>query len=93
MMFGYGSSGWTAWEVALMWAGMIAVVGLLIWAGYALITNATRRPGREHRGQDPRRVLDDRLAHGEIGTVEYQRLRDLIAAGDHQTPSGTGSGR
>ena len=60
----------------------------LVRAGYALITSATRRPGSEHRRQDPRRVLDDRLAR-----VEHQRLRDLIAAGDHQAPSGTGSGR
>ena len=76
-----------------MGAGMIVVVGLLIWAGYTLITSATRRPGSDHRSEDPYRVLDGRLARGEIDTAEYQRLRDLITAGDHQAPSSTGSGR
>ena len=40
----------------------------------------------------PRRILDERLARGEINTAEYQRLSDLIAHGG-QAPSGSGSGR
>jgi uncharacterized membrane protein len=92
MMFGYGS-GWPWWETGLMWAGMIAVLGILVWAGYALITSATRTPGTGHRGEDPRSILDGRLARGEIDTAEYQRLRDLITAGGPQAPGGSGSGR
>src|ERR1700685_3860728 len=46
MMFGYGG-GWPAWELALMWVGMIAFVGLLVWAVCALAVNATRKPGRD----------------------------------------------
>jgi uncharacterized membrane protein len=91
MMFGYGS-GWPVWESALMWIGIIAVLGVLIWAGYALITSATRKPGEPDHGGDPRRILDERLARGEIGTAEYQRLRDLIAHGG-QAPTDSGSGR
>ena len=54
-----------------MWVGMIAFWGLLIWAVYALITSATRRPGSQARGEerhgdDARRILDERLARGEI---------------------------
>jgi uncharacterized oligopeptide transporter (OPT) family protein len=44
MMFWYGNAGWPFWQVALMWVGMIAFWGLLIWAVYALVTGATRRP-------------------------------------------------
>ena len=44
MMF-WNGGGWPFWEVALMWVGMIAFWGLLIWAIYALITSATRRTG------------------------------------------------
>ncbi len=36
MMFWYGNAGWPFWEVAVMWAGMIAFWGLLIWAVYRL---------------------------------------------------------
>jgi putative membrane protein len=97
MMF-WNGGGWPFWEVALMWAGMIAFWGLLIWAVYALVTSATRRPGPgpeggEHRGDDARRILDERLARGEIDTEEYRRLRDVLASGEGRSPAGSGSGR
>ena len=92
MMVGYGV-GWPFWEVGLMWVGMIAFWGLLIWGVYALITNSTRKPRDTDDGSDAVRILDRRLASGEIDAAEYQRLRDLITTGDHQTPAGTGSTR
>jgi putative membrane protein len=97
MMF-WNGGGWPFWEVALMWAGMIAFWGLLIWAVYALVTSATRRPGPETRGEerrggDARRILDERLARGEIDTDEYRRLRDELASGEGRSPAGSGSGR
>ena len=84
MMFGYGgiSGGWPVWAVALMWIGMPAVVGVLIWAGYTLRTTSSRESnrqrhdqgGHEHRnGADAREALDERLAHGEIDAAEYRR--------------------
>ena len=97
MMF-WNGGGWPFWEVALMWVVMIAFWGLLIWAGYALITGASRRGGPgpgsgEHRGDDARRILDERLARGEIDADEYRRLRDVLASGDGRSPAGSGSGR
>jgi len=97
MMF-WNGGGWPFWEVALMWVGMIAFWGLLIWAAYALITSATRRPGPEpggggHRGEDARRILDERLARGEMDADEYRRLRDVLASSDDRSPAGSGSGR
>jgi len=91
MMFWNGGA-WPFWEVALMWFGMIVFWGLLIWAVYALVTSATRRPSPGPRGQDARQILDERLARGEIDTAEYQRLRDLIADRSHQSRSDAGSG-
>jgi putative membrane protein len=92
MMFWYGGH-WAFWQAGLMWAGMIAFWGLLIWGGYVLITSATRKPRGTDDGSDPVRILDRRLARGEIDAAEYQRLRDLITTGDHRTPAGTGSPR
>ena len=97
MMFWYGA-GWAWWQAGLMWVGMIAFWGLLIWAVYALITSATRRrgpetPGEEHRGGDARRILDQRLAKGEISPEEYQRLRGLIGSDTHHAATGAGSGQ
>jgi putative membrane protein len=98
MMFWYGG-GWPFWEVALMWVGMIAVWGLLIWAVFALVISITGRPGRggpgdrERRGDDVRHILDKRLARGEIDTDEYRRLRDELAAGDARSAASSGTGR
>jgi putative membrane protein len=97
MMFWYGG-GWPFWEVSLMWVGMIAFWGLLIWAIYALVTSANRRPGpetpgEEQRGDDAQRILDQRLARGEIDTDEYRRLRDALASSDDRSPAGSGSSR
>jgi uncharacterized membrane protein len=96
MMFGYGGGGsWPVWEVALMWVGMIAVLGLLIWAGYALVAGSSRRRGGEP-GEvtgSPRQILGERLARGEIDVAEYQRLLRMIAMGGDQAPAGARSER
>jgi putative membrane protein len=92
-MMSWNGGGWPWWQAGLMWIGVIAFLGVLVWAGYALIAAAARKPAAtEGRSRDARRILDERLARGEIDTTEYQRLRDLIAPGS-QSPAGSGSGR
>jgi uncharacterized membrane protein len=76
-----------------MWTGMIAVLALLIWAAYALVTNSAHRPGRNQGSTSARRVLDQRLARGDIDPAEYERLRELIASADRQARAGTGNGK
>jgi putative membrane protein len=90
MMFWYGSH-LMFWQATLMWISMIAFWGAVIWAIYALFTRSVRRPDRERRNADPRQILDERLARGEIDTAEYQRLRDLISSGEHRAPADAGS--
>jgi putative membrane protein len=92
MMF-WDGNGWAWWQVGLMWVVMIAFWGLLIWAIYALITNLTRKPGARDGSDDAQRILDQRLARGEISPEEHQRLRDLIDPGTHHAASGAGSGQ
>ena len=38
------------------------------------------RPGDCDAGEDARRIVDERLARGEIDAEEYQRLRDIIGS-------------
>jgi putative membrane protein len=96
MMFWYGS-GWAWWQAGLMWLAMIAFWALLVWAVYALVTGATRRSGEPERpgeqGGGARRILDERLARGEIDAAEYQRLRDLLDGGTGRIPARAGSSR
>ncbi|MBF6558275.1 MAG: SHOCT domain-containing protein [Acidimicrobiales bacterium] len=91
MMF-WSDSHWVFWQVALMWVGMVAFWGLIIWAVWALIGSTTQKPQQDHRGDDARRILDQRLAKGEIETEEYRRLRELIAHDDH-APIDAGANR
>jgi putative membrane protein len=96
MMFWYGN-GWAWWQAGLMWLAMIAFWALLIWAAYALVTGITWWPRQTERGGkqpgDAQRILDERLARGEIDTEEYQRLRDVLDGGSGRRTAGSGGAR
>jgi putative membrane protein len=91
MMFGYGA-GWAFWEVGLMWIGMVAFWGLLFWGIYAVVTGAARKPDSKP-GDAATRILDERLAKGEIDAAEYQHLKDVMTASHAGRTADTGSGR
>jgi putative membrane protein len=98
MMFWHGNGDWAWWQAGLMWLAVIAFLALLIWAIYILVTGITRKPGQPDSGEqqhsDAWRILDERLARGEIDDVEYRRLRDILdGGGSGRSPAGTGSGR
>lgn len=72
MMYWYDGhgAGWAWGQAGLMWLAVIVFWALLIWAVYALVTGVIRRGREQERGeQQPggaRRILDERLARGEI---------------------------
>lgn len=84
MMYWYDGhdAGWAWWQAGLMWLAVIVFWALLIWAVYALVTGVIRRSREQERGeQQPggaRRILDERLARGEIDPEEYRRLREIL---------------
>ena len=87
---------WWGWLLGTI--GMVAFWGLIIWAVWYFVTGVSRRPGYAHGSGDPKRILDERLARGEIDTDEYRRLLavirgDTVGAGNGQSPVGTGGQR
>ena len=80
MMFWDGGS-WVWWQVLLMWTGMIAFWGALIWAAYYFVSASFRDSRRNDVQGGAKRILDERLARGEIDTGEYQRLQDALTSG------------
>jgi putative membrane protein len=84
MMF-WNDSHVVFWQVALMWAGMLAFWGLIVWAVYAFFTSTGKRPDHDHRGEEAHHILDQRLAKGEIDSEEYGRLRELMTHDDRST--------
>jgi putative membrane protein len=86
MMHWYGT-GWSWWQASLMGVGMIAFWGLVIWAVYALVTSSPRRDDGEP-ADDPRRILDARLARGEIDADDYRHRLDAMTTGNEVAATG-----
>ena len=76
MWYWGGGVQWWGWLLGAL--GMVAFWGLVIWAIWYFVTSVVRRPGSERLSGDPKRILDERLARGEIDAEEYRRLRDLM---------------
>jgi putative membrane protein len=67
------------------WVLMIVTM-LVFWGGLVAVGFAIFRSARTNRPpvlppSDARRVLDERLARGEIEPEDYQRRRELIDSG------------
>lgn len=97
-MMWYWGNGVDWWGWLLMSIGMVAFWGLIIWAVWVFAAGFTRPPGNERRKHDAKRVLDERLARGEIDPDESGHLRDLmrgceISSGDGDQRVGAGDRR
>ena len=90
MMFWYGNGG-SWWDITLMWFGMIALWAVILWAVYAFSIGASRRSSGESPDQ-ARRILDERLARGEIDTDEYRSRLDVLTPNNH-APTSVGAPR
>jgi putative membrane protein len=72
----------------LMWVLMIlcavVFIGAIAWIVVALTRQrsaSTQPPASMSGSSSARRILDDRLAKGEIDIDEYTRRRDLLSSG------------
>ena len=74
---GMGALGWTL--MIVLWVVLIALIGLAI----ARLMTSEGRSGTEQRLEErpgPRRLLDERLARGEIDLETYERLKEALTA-------------
>lgn len=76
-MMGNGTGGW-------MWALMaLGTVGFWLVVAYVVRAVLQDRPGpaetRPAPGAEPGRLLDERLARGEIDAEEYLRIREALS--------------
>jgi putative membrane protein len=83
MRYGYGDGGghWGMW--ILMIVAMIVFWGALAWIIVTLVRQrgspaTPHAPPTAGHTSDGLRILNERLARGEIDGDEYKRLRDLI---------------
>ena len=71
-----GAGGWVFMAII-----MVVLLGLLVAFIVWLIGDPRRRPHRDHNvaGGSANEILDRRLATGEIGVQEYERLKNSMA--------------
>ena len=97
MWYWGGGVHWWGWLLGTI--AMVAFWGLVIWAIWYFVTAVTRRPeDRSQARSDPKAILDERLARGEIDAEEYRRLRDVLRGADttpadRNEPTATGDRR
>lgn len=84
MMNGYyGAMGWGGW--VLMALVMVAFWGLAVYAIVALFRGSGAGSSSETgRPADPRRILDERLARGEIQVDEYQARKEALVDAERE---------
>ncbi len=91
MMFYNGN--WSGWGEAGMVLAMVIFWALIIWAVYVFVTGANRRHVIHHHGDTAGRILDERLARGDIDADEYERLTEVLAARNSHDHSDSGGRR
>ena len=77
MMWYWGNGGhW--WWMLMGVVVMVAFWGAIVWAIWYFVTNDAKKPEQGGRPDDAKRILDERLARGEIDADEYSRLREVM---------------
>jgi putative membrane protein len=73
---GMGVAGWTL--MIVFWIALVALIGLAITKLFP--SSRDGRPADEApASESPERLLDTRLARGEIDVETYERLREVLA--------------
>ena len=75
MMNGWnGGMTWEGWFfMGLFW---VLLIGVIVFAAAQLFPG--RRESRPHTDEEPRAILDRRLASGEIDVETYEKLRRTL---------------
>lgn len=73
---GMGAGGWTL--MLIFWIALVAIIGLAITRLFPSVRGSGSVDDGP-RGQNPERLLDERLARGEIDVETYERLREVLA--------------
>jgi putative membrane protein len=79
-MFWYGSQGPGIVGSIVMSLVMLAFLGAIVALAVFAVRAAFRGTSAGDAGSDAKRILDDRLARGEIDADEYRTRLDVLAA-------------
>jgi putative membrane protein len=91
-MMWYWGGGMHWWGWLLGFVGMVLFFALVIWVIWYVINGMTGRSPAPREPSDAKRILDERLARGDIDSDEYMRLLGLIR-GDQSSSRGDSADR
>jgi putative membrane protein len=80
--WGNGAWGWGMWIPMMLF--MVAFLAVIVWAVVMLTRSWTTHPphqGHIAQGPDPKGILDERFARGEIDEEEYLKRRGVLQQG------------
>jgi putative membrane protein len=91
-MMWYWGGGVHWWGWLLGFVVMVVFWAVVVWAIWYFVASLLgRQPRRDELGS-AQRILDERLARGEIDTEEYRRLRGVLRGEDQRVGAGHGAG-
>ena len=76
--YGDGGIGWGGWII--MVAMMVVFWGAIAWVVVTLIRQSDSRSQSGPTGAEPRQILDERFARGEIDEAEYRERLNVLRA-------------
>ena len=88
----WGGGNVATWQIVLMGIGMVIFWIVVVWLGLFLYRSATTNTPNSDAGQSSRRILDERLARGEVDADEYSMIRSALVEVP-STVAGPGSSR
>ena len=71
MPYGMHDGGWGVWWMILSWVIVVAIVALIV-------RSVMPTGGGGERSPDPRRILEERFARGEISEQEYRERKRVL---------------
>lgn len=80
--WGNGNWGWGAWLPMML--VMLVFLAVVVWAVVMFTHSLTSQPSYHDHGEqatDPKRILDERFARGEIDEEEHRKRRDILQRG------------
>lgn len=90
MWYWGGGVHWWGWLLGFL--GMVVFWGVVVWVIWYFVASLGRRQPRREEPGSAQRILDERLARGDIDPEEYRRLRDVLRGEDQRVGAGHGPG-
>lgn len=78
--YGFGG-GWMIFSMLLFW---VFVIALIVWLVLTIGRSHNQRDSGDPGETSGQRILQERLARGEIGIEEYQERRTVLTAGNRR---------